>query len=249
MTHIGTPHKRHDAHDKVTGAAKYPADLMRPDMLRLRTVFARRAHARILALDTTPAVAVPGVVAVFTAADVPHNRYGLIDADQPVLCEDVVRHYGDRVALVVAENDEAAARGAALVRVTYEDLPAVTGARAAMAPGAPRVHADRDNVLLRQKLRRGDAAAALAAADIVLSGTFTTSWQEHAYLQPDAAIAFVDDAGRLVVETAGQWLHEDRRQLAEIFELPEEQVIVRYALLQAARSAGVKIFRCSRLRR
>jgi CO/xanthine dehydrogenase Mo-binding subunit len=234
VTHIGTPHKRHDAHDKVTGAAKYPADLMRPDMLRLRTVFARRAHARILALDTTPAVAVPGVVAVFTAADVPHNRYGLIDADQPVLCEDVVRHYGDRVALVVAENDEAAARGAALVRVTYEDLPAVTGARAAMAPGAPRVHADRDNVLLRQKLRRGDAAAALAAADIVLSGTFTTSWQEHAYLQPDAAIAFVDDAGRLVVETAGQWLHEDRRQLAEIFELPEEQVIVRYAKIGGA---------------
>jgi CO/xanthine dehydrogenase Mo-binding subunit len=234
VTHIGTPHKRHDAHDKVTGAARYPADLIRPDMVRLKCVFARRAHARIVALDVAAALAVPGVVAVLTAADVPHNRYGLIDADQPVLCDDVVRHYGDRVALVAAESDEAAARGAALVRVTYEDLPAVTDARMAMAAGAQRVHADRDNVLLRQKLRRGDAAAALAAADVVLSGTFTTSWQEHAYLQPDAAIAFVDDAGRLVVETAGQWLHEDRRQLAEIFALSEDEVVVRYAKIGGA---------------
>jgi CO/xanthine dehydrogenase Mo-binding subunit len=96
------------------------------------------------------------------------------------------------------------------------------------------VHADRDNVLLHQKLRHGDARAALAGADVVVSGTFTTSWQEHAYLQPDAAIAFVDDAGRLVVETAGQWLHEDRRQLAEILELPEEQVVVRYAKIGGA---------------
>jgi CO/xanthine dehydrogenase Mo-binding subunit len=234
VTHIGTSHPRHDARDKVTGAAVYPADLIRPEMLRLGTVFARRAHARILALDTSGALAVPGVVAVLTAADVPHNRYGLIDADQPVLCGDVVRHDGDRVALVVAESDAAAARGAELVRVTYQDLPMVGDARAAMEPGAPRVHADRDNVLLNQKLQRGDAAAALRSADVVVSGRFTTSWQEHAYLQPDAAIAFVDDGGRLVVETAGQWLHEDRRQLAEIFELPEERVIVRYAKIGGA---------------
>ena len=234
MTHIGTPHPRHDARDKVTGAAAYPADLIRPEMLRLKTVFARRAHARILALDTRAALAVRGVIAVLTAADVPHNRYGLIDADQPVLCDDVVRYFGDRVALVVAENDVAAARGAALVRVSYEDLPSVTDAKAAMAPGAPRVHADRENVLLHQRLVHGDVASALALADVVVSGTFTTSWQEHAYLQPDAAIAFVDGAGRLVVETAGQWLHEDRRQLAEIFELPEEQVVVRYAKIGGA---------------
>ncbi len=234
MTHLGTAHPRHDALDKVTGAAAYPADLIRPGMLRLKTVFARRARARIVALDTRAALALPGVVAVLTAADVPCNRYGLIERDQPVLCDKFVRYFGDRVALVVAESDAAAARGAALVDVTYEDLEPLTDPRAAMAPGAPRVHEDRDNVLLHQKLRRGDARAALAAADTVVSGTFTTSWQEHAYLQPDAAVAFVDDAGRLVVETAGQWLHEDRRQLAEIFELPEDQVVVRYAKIGGA---------------
>jgi len=234
VRHVGRSHPRHDARDKVTGAAAYPADLFGPQMLRLGTVFARRAHARILGIDAAAALAVPGVIAVLTAADVPHNRYGLIERDQPVLCEDVVRYFGDRVALVIGTDDRAAARGAALVRVSYEDLPAVTDARAARAPGAPRVHADRDNVLLHQKLRHGDARAALAGADAVVSGTFTTSWQEHAYLQPDAAIAFVDDAGRLVVETAGQWLHEDRRQLAEILELPEEQIVVRYAKIGGA---------------
>jgi CO/xanthine dehydrogenase Mo-binding subunit len=234
MTQIGTSPARPDALGKVTGDARYPADLFRPGMLRLGTVFARRAHARIRSIDTSAAAAVPGVVAIFTARDVPHNRYGLIEADQPVLCDDVVRHYGDRVALVAATNDRAAAAAVALVRVTYDDLPLVADAHAAMRPGAPRVHADRDNVLLHQRIRKGDPEAAFAAADVVVEGTFTTSWQEHAYLQPDAALAEIDAAGRLVVETSGQWLHEDRRQLAEILGLPEDQVVVRYAAIGGA---------------
>jgi len=234
VRHIGTSHPRHDALDKVTGAANYPADLIRPDMLRLKTVFARRGHARILALDTSLALAVPGVVAVLTAKDVPHNRYGLIDADQPVLCDDVVRHDGDRVALVAAETDRAAAQAAALVRVEYEDLPLVRDPREARKPGSPRVHDDRDNVLLHQKIRRGDVASAFGAADVVVEGSFTTQWQEHAYLQPDAAIAYFDRQDRIVVETAGQWLHEDRRQLAEILELPADRVVVKYAKIGGA---------------
>jgi CO/xanthine dehydrogenase Mo-binding subunit len=129
VTHIGTSHPRHDALGKVTGTANYPADLITPDMVRLKTVFARRGHARILSIDTSAALAVPGVIAVLTAKDVPHNRYGLIDADQPVLCDDTVRHDGDRVALVAAESDLAAARAATLVRVEYEDLPIVSDPR------------------------------------------------------------------------------------------------------------------------
>ena len=105
MKHIGTSHKRHDALGKVTGDAMYAADLFPPGMLRLKTVFAHRPSARILEIDASAALAVPGVVAVLTAADVPYNAYGLIDSDQPVLCGDVVRHYGDRVALVVAESE------------------------------------------------------------------------------------------------------------------------------------------------
>jgi CO/xanthine dehydrogenase Mo-binding subunit len=231
---IGASLSRPDAHEKVTGAARYPADLIRPGMLRLAVVFARRPHARIRAIDTTAALALPGVVAVFTARDVPHNRYGLIDADQPVLCETTVRHYGDRVALVAADSDRAARAGAAAVRVDYEDLPAVVDPHAAIEPGAPRVHDDRDNVLLHQRIRKGDVEAAFATADVIVEGAFTTGWQEHAYLQPEAGIAFIDEQGRLVVETAGQWLHEDRRQIAEILELDPEAVVVRYAAIGGA---------------
>ena len=167
MNHIGASHPRHDALDKVTGAANYPADLIGPGMLRLKTVFARRGHARIRSIDASAALAVPGVVAVLTAKDVPHNRYGLIDSDQPVLCDDTVRHDGDRVALVVAETDLAAAHAATLVRVDYEDLPIVGDPYEAMKPGAQRVHHDRDNVLLHQQIRRGDTARAPQVASIV----------------------------------------------------------------------------------
>src|SRR6202011_5331729 len=105
------------------GAARYPADLVRPGMLHCKAVFALRPHAAIDRIDTKRASAYPGVVAVLTAADVPHNRYGLIDADQEVLCSERVRYAGDRVALVVAHDPDTAARAAQLVEAAYTDLP------------------------------------------------------------------------------------------------------------------------------
>ena len=234
-TLIGASLPRPDALGKVTGAAVYPADLVRPGMLHLQVVFAHRPHARIRSIDASRALQHAGVVTVLTAADVPYNPYGLIDADQPVLCGDVVRFEGDKVALVVAESKEAAVAGASLVTVAYDDLPAVTDARAALAAGAPLVHEHLgSNQLLHIPIRKGDVAQAFAEADVVLEETFTTSWQEHAFLQPEAGIAFLDEQGRVVIETAGQWLHEDRRQIAEILQLPEEQVIVRYAAIGGA---------------
>lgn len=234
-TLIGASIARPDALAKVTGAARYPGDLTRPGMLHLKVVFAGRPHARILSVDPAAALAHPGVVAVLTAADVPHNAYGLITSDQPVLCGDVVRFSGDRVALVAAESREAAEAAARLVRVSYEELPAVVDAAEALREGAPLVHVERGtNLTYHCPIRKGDAEAALAAAEIVVEGEFSTSWQEHAFLQPEAGLAYVDEQGRVVVETAGQWLHEDRRQIAEILGLPEEQVVVRYAAIGGA---------------
>src|SRR5260370_27203469 len=123
---IGASLPRPDALDKVTGAALYPADLVQPAMLRLKVIFAHRPHARIRSLDTSVALQHPGVVAVLTAADVPYNAFGLIDPDQQVLCGDKVRFEGDKVALVVAESDEAAVAGAWLVKVEDEEVPGVT---------------------------------------------------------------------------------------------------------------------------
>src|SRR5947207_8339243 len=138
-TIIGASLPRPDALGKVTGATNYPGDLVRPGMLHLKIVFAHRPHARIRSLDTSAALAQPGVVAVLTAADVPSNAYGLLEHDQPVLCGEKVRFEGDKVALVVAESTAAASAGARLVTVQYEDLPAVTDPRAAMLPGATLV--------------------------------------------------------------------------------------------------------------
>jgi CO/xanthine dehydrogenase Mo-binding subunit len=237
-TLLGASLQRPDAVGKVTGATTYPADLVRPGMLHLKVVFAQRPHAHIRSIDPSAALRYPGVVTVLTAADVPYNAYGLIDADQPVLCGDVVRFEGDKVALVVAESKAAAAEGARLVAVDYEDLPAVTDPRAAMAPDAPLVHVglcpDGPNVLIHVPIHKGDVATAFAQADVVLEGEFTTSWQEHAFLQPEAGIAFIDEEGRVVVETAGQWLHEDRRQIAAMLQLPEDQVVIRYAAIGGA---------------
>lgn len=232
---IGASVPRADARAKVTGEACYPADLIQRDMLHLQVVFAHRVHARILSLDTQAALGCPGVVAVLTADDVPSNGYGLIERDQPVLCADVVRFFGDKVALVAATSREAAQAGAALVRVHYEDLPAITDPGGALSPDAPLVHPRLGtNLLAHIPLRKGDVAAAFAQADVVLTETFTTTWQEHAYLQPEAGVAYLDEQGRLVIETAGQWIHEDRRQLAQILGLTEEQIVVRYATIGGA---------------
>jgi CO/xanthine dehydrogenase Mo-binding subunit len=234
-TLIGAPLPRPDALGKVTGATRYPADLIRPEMLQLKVVFAGRPHARLRSIDPSAALALPGVVAVLTASDVPYNAHGLIEDDQPVLCADVVRFEGDKVALVVAETAEAAETAARLVAVSYEDLPGVFDPCAAMAPDAPLVHAAKGtNILLHRPIRKGDVGRGFADADVVLDGEFQTGWQEHAYLQPEAGIAYLDTAGRVVVETAGQWLHEDRKQIAKILRLPDDRVVVRYAAIGGA---------------
>jgi CO/xanthine dehydrogenase Mo-binding subunit len=232
---IGQSLPRHDALAKVTGEARYPGDLLDAQTLRLKVVFAGRPHARIVEVDTNAALDVPGVVAVLTADDVPFNAFGLIEHDQPVLCGEVVRFAGDKVAVVVAETDAAAEAGAAQVVVRFEDLPAVTDARDALVPGAPLVHENRDtNLLARIPIRKGDVAAGFAAADMVLEGEFSTTWQEHAFLQPEAGVAYADEAGRVVVESAGQWLHEDRKQIAQMLGLEDDQVIIRYAAIGGA---------------
>ena len=171
---------------------------------------------------------------MLTAADVPHNRYGLIEADQEVLCSERVRYAGDRVALVVAiPIRDGGARAPPWSRSPTTDLPTSRTPRQRARAGAPLVHPQRGtNVLLHQKIRKGDVERALAGG-LVLSGTFTTSWQEHAYLQPDAGIAYYEGE-TLVVETAGQWLHEDRRQIAALLGLDETPVAIRYATIGGA---------------
>jgi CO/xanthine dehydrogenase Mo-binding subunit len=243
VTSIGQSVARIDALGKVTGATAYPGDLNRPDQAHMKILFAGRPHARITRLHTSEAEALPGVLAVFTARDVPVNEYGLILPDQPVLCgpgsakphADRVRFVGDQVALVVAETEALAAQAARRIRVDFEDLPVVTDPLQAMQEGSPLVHPDRDsNVFCHYRIRKGDLPRGFARADVIVEAEYRTPAQEHAYLQPEAGLAYLDEHGRVTVETAGQWTHEDQEQIAHALGLPPEQIRVKYAAIGGA---------------
>ena len=243
MPYLGQSVQRIDAMGKVTGQTRYPGDINLPKQAYMKILFANRPHARIRRLDTSEAETLEGVIAVFTAKDVPVNEYGLIMPDQPVLCgpgsskpyADHVRYVGDQVALVIAETEEIAAKARELIVVDYEDLPVVTDPLEARKPGATLLHPDREsNVFCRYRIRKGDVEAAFEQADIIIEGEYRTPAQEHAFLQPEAGLAYIDEAGRVTVEVAGQWTHEDREQIAHALDLPLDQIRVIYPAIGGA---------------
>jgi CO/xanthine dehydrogenase Mo-binding subunit len=148
---------------------------------------------------------------------------------------DIVRCRADYVAVVIAETEAAAAAGRDLIDVVYEDLPILADPEAAMAEGAPLIH-DRypGNIYCHYRIRKGDMQAGWAAAEVVVEGTYRTSWQEHAYLQPEAGLGYIDEAGRVTVVVAGQWTHEDQAQIAHALNLAEDQVRVIYPAIGGA---------------
>ena len=261
---IGQSTPRVDARGKVTGTTPFSGDLRNvPGMLHIKMLFAERPHARVKRIKTDEAAAAPGVVAVFTAQDVPVNEYGLQWQDQPVLCgpaplhlppfspplrdasqkmggggvaTDIVRFEGDQVAAVVAETEAAAAEAVRLIEVEYEDLPLVTDAVEAMKPGAPQLHPERgdSNICVHYKIRKGDVESAFAKADVIVEGEYKTPYQEHAYLQPEAGLAYIDEEGRVTVVAGGQWTHTDVREIAHCLALPEERVRVIYPAIGGA---------------
>jgi CO/xanthine dehydrogenase Mo-binding subunit len=240
---IGESVSRVDALGKVTGEALFPGDIDMPNQAYMKILFAGRPHAIIRKLDTSTAEALPGVLAVFTAKDVPVNEYGMIINDQPVLCgpgsnkpyADRVRFVGDQVALVVAESEEIAAKATDLIRVDYEDLPAVFDPDDAMRQDAPLLDPGRDsNIFHQYRIRKGEVEAAFAEAAVVIESEYRTPAQEHAYLQPEAGLAYIDDEGRVTVEVAGQWTHEDQEEIAHALDLPIEKVRVKYAAVGGA---------------
>ncbi len=243
MKQIGQSARRIDAEGKVTGRTLYPGDINLLDQVYMKILFANRPHAVVRSIDTTKAEALEGVIAVFTARDVPVNEYGLGVPDQPVLCgpgsrkpyTDRVRFVGDQVALVVAESEAIASRGRDLIEVVYEDLPVLTDPRAAMQPGAPLVHPDQEsNVFSHFRIRKGDIEAALKQADVIVEADYHTPAQEHAFLQPEAGVAYIDEGGRVAIQVAGQWTHEDQEQVAHALNLPLEKVRIIYPAIGGA---------------
>lgn len=243
MTLIGESSLRVDAHGKVTGETQYPGDIDRANQAYMKILFAGRPHARITRLDVSGAEAVEGVLGVFTARDVPNNEYGLIMPDQPVLCgpgsekpyADHVRFVGDQVAVVVAESEALAERAIAEIVVEYDDLPVVLDPVEAMEEGAELVHPDKGtNIFCHYRIRKGELEQAFAEAAAVAEAEYHTPAQEHAYLQPEAGLAFIDEEGRITIEVAGQWTHEDQEQVAHALDLPLEKVRIVYPAIGGA---------------
>ncbi|GAP14698.1 xanthine dehydrogenase, molybdenum binding subunit apoprotein [Longilinea arvoryzae] len=240
---VGKSVMRIDAVAKVKGEALYPGDFQMPDMAFMKVLFAFRPHAIIHRIDTRKAESLPGVLAVFTAKDVPNNEYGLIAPDQPVLCgpgstksyADHVRFYGDQVALVVADSEEIASEALRLIDVEYEDLPVLTDPRLAMKTDALLLFPDRDsNVFCHYRIRKGNLEEGFKNADVVIEGYYQTPAQEHAYLQPEAGISYVDEEGRITVVVGGQWTHEDQEQIAHALAIPVDRVRVIYPAIGGA---------------
>jgi CO/xanthine dehydrogenase Mo-binding subunit len=179
-----------------------------------------------------------------TAKDVPVNEYGLQLPDQPVLCGpgstkeggDIVRFVGDQVAVIVAETEDIAAQARDLIEVQYEDLPVVSDMLSAMNPDSPLVHPELgdSNICVHYKIRKGSLEEGFAQAAVVVESEYRTPVQEHAYLQPEAGLAYLDEEGRIVVQAAGQWAHEDREQVAHALGLPEEKIRILYPAIGGA---------------
>ncbi|MGK5681842.1 molybdopterin-dependent oxidoreductase [Actinoplanes sp. URMC 104] len=227
---LGAPAGR----EVVTGAARYTFDVDVPGVLHLKVLRSPHPHARIAAIRTEAALAVPGVELVLTHADAPAKRFSTAQhehasedpADTRVL-DDVVRFAGQRVAAVVATTEAAAEAGCRALVVDYELLPAVLSPAEAMAEGAPQLHPGAArNVVGEMHAALGDVEAGFAEADEVVEETFRTPRVQHASLETHGAVGRLDDDGRLVIRTSTQTPFLTRRALATLFDLPPERVRV-----------------------
>ncbi|MYX98256.1 molybdopterin-dependent oxidoreductase [Streptomyces sp. SID486] len=227
----------------VTGTARYTFDIEVPGLLHMKLLRSPHAHARIVSIDTSAALRVPGVHAVFTHQDAPERHFSTArhehpeeDPDDTRVLDDTVRYIGQRVAAVVADSEGAAEEGCRRIEVTYEVLPAVLDPEDAMRPGAPVVH-DKDatlhrisrpgdNVVGEAHGEVGDVEAGFAEADVVYEDTFRTQRGQHASLETHGAVAWFDEDGRLTVRTSSQTPFLTRRALCALYDLPPEKVRV-----------------------
>jgi CO/xanthine dehydrogenase Mo-binding subunit len=234
---IGESLRRDDGEPKVRGEFAYSSDLGAPGMLWGHTLRSPHAHARVISIDISEAVSMPGVLAVLTHADVPGEKlYGLEFKDQPVLALDRVRYFGEAVAIVAADHPEQARRAAEKISVDYEPLELVVDMERAteqtdLHPEKPtRGHGyredDRPNVVRSIVIRHGDPAA---TGEVSVEGVYETGIQDQAFLGPESGLAVPDGEGGVDIYVATQWLHVDRAQIAPCLGLAEEQVRVHLA--------------------
>ena len=223
---VGHTHTRHDGIDKVIGTALYTDDLVFDGMLYAKVRRAMIPHGFLKKLDISKAKALPGVVAVLTADDIPGERnHGLVIYDWPVMVGvgERVRYVGDALTIIAAETQQIAEQASALIEAEFDLQPVITNAAQARQEGVPQIH-EKGNLLKHIKVRKGDMEQGFAESDIVLEHTFHTQITDHAFLEPECSIGVPLADGRMEIYVGSQIPYQDRTQVARAMGWPEERV-------------------------
>lgn len=221
---IGKKVTRYDGREKATGALKFMADLEFPSTLEGKILRSPYAHALVKGVEITEAEGMSGVVAVLTAKDIPGlNGFGIEGPDQPVLCGERVRFIGDPVAVVFAEDLETAEKAVKKIKVDYEILPAILTPEAALEEGAIKIHGE-GNILRHHKSSNGDVEAAFKEAAVVVENTYTTPYEEHAYIETEGGFGLPLEDGGVELYYPAQYCFRDRMQLSAVLALPQEKI-------------------------
>ncbi|RTQ88856.1 xanthine dehydrogenase subunit D [Lysinibacillus telephonicus] len=215
---------RPDGYSKVTGNLKYLTDLTFPNMLYGKVLRSPYPHAKIISINTDKAIKLPGVEAVLTYNDVPGmNRFGIIVADQPVLCEDKVRYIGDAVACVAAHSIQAAENALKLIEVIYEELPIIDSPEQALKPQAFKLHVG-GNICHQAMFSEGNIQQAFEQCEAIVEETYEVPRQLHAYMETEGGVVVPENDGAITVYAGTQHGYRDRFQLSRILGLPEKMI-------------------------
>lgn len=223
---IGKRIPRHDALLQVTGKVEYGEDLVRPNLLHAKALYAKYAHAKIKSIDTSLAWESPGVEGIITSKDVPVNRFGLSHKDQPVLADDKVRHGGDALAVVAATTPQEASAALKKIKVEYEPSAIIHDPLEAIKDNGLFVHED-TNIAAHIKIRYGDVEKGFEQSDVVVEEIYNTQRVEHCHLEPHIALAEVEKDGRVVIWASTGRPFQYAAQLARILDLSMNQFTVK----------------------
>ncbi|MEW6401569.1 MAG: xanthine dehydrogenase family protein molybdopterin-binding subunit [Chloroflexota bacterium] len=233
-TTLGRSELRKDAWAKVTGAAEYAADIRLDHVLFGALARSTIHHGRILSIDTTAAQAGSGVLRVLTAADIPaEHKFGGLVKDQPALASELVHHYGEPLALVVATSKEVAQHAAQLIRVEYESMDPLLDPVAALQPGASKLH-ESGNLISRYEIKEGNVEQGFTDADVILEDTFSVPFVSPAYLETENSLACHNNDGTLTVWVGSQHPFTDQLEIASTLGIPAESIQVKSAVIGGA---------------
>ncbi len=231
--YIGNEINRIDAPDKVLGRPVYAEDLSIKGALFGCVFRSTRPHAWIRKIDTSAALASPGIVKTLSCYDIPgENIFGIIKKDQPYLAKDRVRYIGEPVLVVLGETEEAARKASRLIRVEYDDIgvisdPFISGDSKTL------IH-EKGNLLSHRKVIKGDIEKAFREADVIVEHTYTTTWLDHAFMETESGVGYPDNKGSIVIISSTQNIHYKQKEISKLLAIPEEKIKV----IQATTGGG-----------